>query len=125
MRIKMKVVVVLVSCLLSSGCSYPLSQLRTKEPYRTLISTKSPKDLAKCLDFKLRQSDMGSVSIVALEEYPTNTYHVPLIFRDVAYVDFLVKPMEGGSVVEFRKLGSLKADLPEIEKILEQCMKNW
>jgi hypothetical protein len=116
MGLKMKVVVVvmaLVVALLSSGCASKLSEIRTKEPCQTLTSTKTPQELSKCIEFKMR-AELGGGLIVNREEYPDNTYRIALHqaqdgstpfgkLASSALTDILVKPTDSGSVVEVRK----------------------
>jgi hypothetical protein len=116
MGIKMKskaAAVTLVVALLSSGCASTLSEIRTKEPSQTLTSTKTPQELSKCIEFKLR-AELGGGLILNREEYSDNIYRIALHqahdgstpfggLASSAVTDILVKPMDSGSVVEVRK----------------------
>lgn len=136
MGLKMKVkaaVVALVVALLSSGCASTLSGVRGNEPYCTLTSSKAPKELAKCIEFKMR-AELGGGLIVNLEDYPNKTYRValqqaadrslPLGIASSALTDILVKPTDSGSVVEVRKWDwSSVTFQSKILEMIERCAK--
>ena len=120
-----KILVAMMVVFISSGCAATLSEIRTKEPSYIISSTKTPQELSKCIEFKMR-AELGSAFVVALEEYPINTYRIPLTYPGVsAIADILVKPMDSGSVVEFRlKDWYLKGTIvPQMEEIIERCAK--
>jgi hypothetical protein len=110
--------------LLSNGCSTTLSEIRTKEPCRSISSTKAPQGLAKCIEFKM-QAELGGGLIVNLEDYRNSTYRVALqqgMDRGSAVADVLVKPADSGSVVEVRKwdLSSITS-MSKILDMIERC----
>lgn len=121
-----KPVVVIMVVLLLSGCTYSLSQIRENEPYRTLTSNKSPQELAKCIEIKIR-AETGNTwyaagpLAVALEEHPNNTYRIALTFPAyTAVADILVKPKDSGAVLEFRR-HHWWAGQSEVLEIIERC----
>jgi hypothetical protein len=117
-----KVVVPLVVVLFSSGCMATLSEIRTKEPYYTITSTKPPKELAKCIELKMR-AQWGDRFVVNLEEYENNTYRVAFTIPSTsAIADILVKPTDSGSAVEFRRRGYLYPQY-EMQEVMERCAK--
>ena len=100
-----KVVVAVVTVLLLSGCALSLSEIRAKEPSYTITSTKTPQELSKCIEFKMREEEVGfgGVHTVVREEYENNTYRVIATWSGrTPIADILVKPKDNGSVVEFR-----------------------
>ena len=116
-----KLLVAMMVILLSSGCSYSLSEIREFKPYYTLTSTKPPQDLAKCIELKMRAR--RNADVVNLEEYPDKTYRVTLtIPAHTAIADILVKPSDSGSVVEFRRRGYLHPQ-SELQEVMERCAK--
>jgi len=124
MWLKIKVVVVMVSFLLSTGCVTTLSEIREKKPSRTLTSTKSPHELAKCIEQKIRAGKIGANCVVALEEHPNNTYRIAITqYRSNTVSDIFVKPTDSGSVVECRNnyLWAVDSQL-ELEAI-DRCLK--
>ena len=120
------VTVPLMMVLLLCSCA-SLSEIRQREPYRTLTSSKAPKELAKCIELNAR-SEIGTrfnepVYSVVLEEHPDQTYHVALTAPPTtAIADVHIKPSESGSTVECRTLGAwlFKGHLWEI---IERCGK--
>lgn len=137
MGLKMKVgviVVALLVALLSSGCASTLSEIRTKEPCQTLTSTKTPQELSKCIEFKLR-AELGGGLIVNREEYPDNIYRIALHqahdgstpfggLASSALTDILVKPMDSGSVVEVRKWDWVSSTfLSNLTEMIKRCAK--
>jgi hypothetical protein len=118
-------VLVMVVGLLLSGCAYTLSELRTKEPWQTLTSTKTPQELSKCIEFKMR-AELGGNLTVNREEYSNNIYRVALqdLRLERAVADILIKPTDSGSFVEVRKYDWTYAPfLSKLLEKLEQCAK--
>jgi hypothetical protein len=124
LRVKAAVVAPVVVCfLLVSGCSASLSQIRENEPYRIVNSTKAPQDLAKCIELEIRQSDIGSFFVVALEERPDRNYRITLTQAGwSAWADILVQPSDSGAKVEFRRKGWFYFQSAVLE-IIDQCAK--
>jgi hypothetical protein len=106
-----KVIMVMVLASLIGGCTYSLAQIREYEPYKTFTSNKPPKEVAKCIEYKIRE-DKGASWYeakglpVVLEEYPDQSYRVSISIHDSAMADILVKPSGNGSIVEYRRVGS-------------------
>jgi hypothetical protein len=121
-------VVALVGAILSSGCNYSLSQIRENEPYRTLTSTKSTQELAKCIELKIRAETGGEwpgqpPTTVVLEEHPNNVYRVALTFPNyTAVADILVKPSDSGAIVEYRR-HHWWAGQNQLLEVIERCAK--
>lgn len=127
-------VVALVVAILTSGCAVTLSEIRTKEPSQIISSTKTPQELSKCIEFKMR-AELGGGLIVNREEYPNNTYRIALQqaadgstpfggLASSALTDILVKPTDSGSVVEFRKWDWSSASFQsKLIEIAERCAK--
>ena len=118
-----KVVVAVVMALLSSGCAYSLSEIRTSETSHSLASNKAPQKIAKCIELKTRAKLSITDFVVVLEEHPNNTYCIVITMPNHVYVvDIIVKPTDGGSVVEFRKRGWW-SNKTEMIEIAERCAK--
>ena len=104
-----EVIVVVMLALLMWGCGVSLSQIRQDEPYRTFTSTKHPKEVAKCIEYKIREEEGArwyeskTTGTVALEEYPDQSYRIAITIPPYsAIADLLVKPSGRGSVVDYR-----------------------
>lgn len=119
-----KTAVALVVGFLLSGCLATVSEIRGKEPSRTITSTKTPQELSKCIEFAIREKH-GGPWIVNREEYPNNVYRVVLTATMSAIADILVKPTDGGSVVEFRQAYGESGDYGwyQILEFIERCAK--
>ena len=126
------VVVPLMLALLLSSCASTLSEIRTKEPCQTLTSTKTPKELSKCIEFKMR-AELGGGLIVNREEYPDDIYRIALHqardgstpfggLASSALTDILVKPKDSGSIVEVRKWDwSSSTFLSNLIEMIKRC----
>jgi hypothetical protein len=108
-----KILVAMMVVFISSGCAATLSEIRTKEPSQIISSTKTPQELSKCIEFKMR-AELGGGLIVNREEYPDNTYRIALQqahdgstpfggLASSALTDILVKPTNSATVVEVRE----------------------
>jgi uncharacterized protein YceK len=118
-----KVLVAVVVALLSSGCASSLSEIRASETSHTLASNKAPQEIAKCIELKMRAKLPFTAFVVVLEEHTDNTYCVVITAPGYVYVvDIIVKPTDGGSVVEFRKQGWW-SNKTEMIEIAERCAK--
>jgi len=125
-------VMALVLALLLIGCASTLSEIRTKEPCQTLTSTKTPQELSKCIEFKMR-AELGGGLIVNREEYPDNIYRIALHqardgstpfggLASSALTDILVKPAGSGSVLEVRKWDwSSSTFLSNLIEMIKRC----
>ena len=103
-----KVILVVMLPLLIGGCTRSLSQIRQYEPYRTFTSNKPPREVAKCIELKIREQKgvrwYKEKSLnVSLEEHPDQSYRIAITVPPSAIADILVKPSRNGVVVEYRK----------------------
>jgi hypothetical protein len=119
-----KILMVMMMALLMGGCAKSPSQLREWMPTRTFTSNKPPQEVAKCIEYKIREEI--KVLYVVLEDYPDQSYRI-LIGSYPGYTAFAelhVKPSRDGSIVEYRSMReSLTGKEEEMLLYIEGCVR--